>query len=91
MGTANTEPLSNNRPDLYKFHFRWRWPKFRRWFLQDDDRLIKVRWASLLRPTFVKGMGLEWISMLIDSRGGAERTSATLVWNWPRLRAPFGD
>ncbi len=58
-------------------------PKFRRWFLVDGDRLVKIK---SLRPHWDNGM-LWWPSLLIDSGGG--RSSITLGWNWARVTAPF--
>ena len=63
----------------------WRlMPKFRRWFLNDDETLVKVRsW----RPSIGK-YGLEWPTMLVD-RKGYERSCVCAVWNWARIVAPF--
>ncbi len=58
--------------------------RLRRWFLEDDERLVRIKG---LMP-MVDRYGVAWPTMLIDRRGGGRQT-VTPIWNWARLRAPW--
>lgn len=67
----------------------WRWrrvPRLRRWFLEDGDKLVRVKsWRPYLGPH-----GLEWPCLLIDSNRH-RRMSINPVWDRSRLLSPFRD
>ena len=58
--------------------------RLRRWFLSDDERLVKVK---SLRPSLLDG-SLCWPVFLVDRRGCGRQT-VTPVWDWERVVSPF--
>lgn len=68
---------------------RWKWrmlPKLRRWFLDDGDKLIKIRSLRLHRGQY----GWEGPCMLVDKHR-LNRMTVWPVWDSMRLLAPFRD
>lgn len=82
MGMA-TVPYEGPPP----LKWRWRrWPKFRRWMLEDNYVLVRVKcW----RPDFDRGL-VWWPTMLVDHRP-LGRVSITPAVQWVRVLAPFRD
>lgn len=78
MGMATGEPLYD---EVVKWQLR---PSFRRWFLSEGDRLVRIK---SLRPQW-GSYGLEWPVLVIKMKGYGQMT-ITPCWTWQRLLLPW--